>query len=301
MKNSLLTILLFPLILFTFKPGLTDEKDKAKPYLNYQGVIINEIMYAPLSGMPEWIELYNSSNSNIDLKDWIIGDIAKDEGTAITKEVLIFYQNTYLILTKDFPVFKSYFSDISNVIQVDGFPQLNNNGDQVFIRNSSGQNIDNVHFLDSWGFQKGVSLERVFPAMNSMDQSNWGLSTDRMGSTPGRKNSIYKNPALSEVKMQIVPEIFSPGGALDNLTNIIVDLPYISSLVTCTVFNRYGRKVKDITNGKAAGSHFTLVWDGKDNSGNIMGTGRYIIYLSSFDNRSGKKSVIKKTVVLARK
>ncbi len=41
------------------------------------GVMITEILPAPLSGQPEWIELFNPSDDPIDLAGWAIGDLAR--------------------------------------------------------------------------------------------------------------------------------------------------------------------------------------------------------------------------------
>ena len=40
----------------------------------YNDIVINEIMYAPSSGDPEWIEIYNRSSSAINLKGLSISD-----------------------------------------------------------------------------------------------------------------------------------------------------------------------------------------------------------------------------------
>ena len=44
------------------------------PGTNYNDVVINEIMYAPSTGEPEWVELYNRTASPINLKKWKFSD-----------------------------------------------------------------------------------------------------------------------------------------------------------------------------------------------------------------------------------
>ncbi|MCK7521864.1 MAG: lamin tail domain-containing protein [Ignavibacteriales bacterium] len=44
------------------------------PGNNYNDVVINEIMYAPSTGEPEWVELYNRTTSPINLKKWKFSD-----------------------------------------------------------------------------------------------------------------------------------------------------------------------------------------------------------------------------------
>ncbi len=42
----------------------------------YNDVVVNEIMYAPSTGEPEWVELYNRTASPINLKKWKFSDAA---------------------------------------------------------------------------------------------------------------------------------------------------------------------------------------------------------------------------------
>jgi len=44
------------------------------PPLSFNSIVINEIMYAPKSPEPEWIELYNRTNEPVNLKNWKVGD-----------------------------------------------------------------------------------------------------------------------------------------------------------------------------------------------------------------------------------
>jgi hypothetical protein len=43
-----------------------------EPGFPNQTVVVNEIMFAPFGGEPEWIELFNNSDTNINLKDWTV-------------------------------------------------------------------------------------------------------------------------------------------------------------------------------------------------------------------------------------
>ncbi len=38
-------------------------------------LVINEIMYSPINGEPEWIEVFNTSNKEVNLRNWLISDI----------------------------------------------------------------------------------------------------------------------------------------------------------------------------------------------------------------------------------
>ncbi len=53
---------------------LGEQYGPAFPRSGATGVVVNEIMYAPSSPEPEWIELVNRGNDPVNLKKWQISD-----------------------------------------------------------------------------------------------------------------------------------------------------------------------------------------------------------------------------------
>ena len=45
------------------------------PGNNFNDVVLNELMYTPSSGEPEWVELFNKTDSPLNLKKWRIKDL----------------------------------------------------------------------------------------------------------------------------------------------------------------------------------------------------------------------------------
>jgi len=178
-------------------------------------VLVNEIMYTPINGEPEWIEIYNNSPDTIDLKDWIIKDIITTPVTAkLTTQKLFIAPKKYLILSKESSVI-FFHRKIDAWIAVAGLPVLNNDEDGVVIKDSRGITIDSVHYYKTFGGQSGYSLERISVEQNSNSASNWNSSKDLELSTPGRINSITpKKFDLSVISLSSVPEFPIPG---DNL------------------------------------------------------------------------------------
>ena len=50
-----------------------------------QSIVVNEIMFAPLGGEPEWIELFNNTETEINLKDWSVWDVITTPAKATLK------------------------------------------------------------------------------------------------------------------------------------------------------------------------------------------------------------------------
>ncbi|MDH7605622.1 MAG: lamin tail domain-containing protein, partial [Melioribacter sp.] len=169
-----------------------DENDKA--FLDIDGVeikvergdiVINEIMYAPISPEPEWIEFYNRSEKEIDIKNYQIeNEVSKN---VIIKTSKIIQPKEYVTIAKDTNIYLIY-PEIRNVI-ISNIPILNNNGGMIVISDSLGRTIDSVYYKSSWGGKGGKSLERIDAFLSSSDSANWKSSIDIKG-TPNKKNSV---------------------------------------------------------------------------------------------------------------
>ncbi len=153
-------------------------------------MVINEIMYSPINGEPEWIEFYNTGNKVVNLKNWVISDIyTTPKVTEITTNDFFVQGNEYFVIAKDSTIWE-YHRTIPSPILIDKFANLNNDIDGVVLKDQYGNPIDSIEYKNSWGGVSGHSLERRFCDIESNDTTNWGSSVDIELSTPGRKNSI---------------------------------------------------------------------------------------------------------------
>lgn len=152
-------------------------------------VLINEIMYNPLNGEPEWIELFNNSGYEIDLEDWSVSDVfTTPQKIKINAKDYSFPKNSYLVIAKDSTI-KNYHGSIPSKLIISSFPSLNNDIDGVVIKDARSSTIDSVLYDSKWGGENGKSLERKSITSPSNDKTNWASSIDVELSTPGRLNS----------------------------------------------------------------------------------------------------------------
>ena len=192
-----------------------------------QRVVINEIMYAPKSPEPEWIELYNTDSIAIDLTNWEIFTTAK---SGIIPAVSI-AAGGYLVITKDLLELITLRPGNYTIAQMP-LPDLNNSGSELILRDPSLQTIDSLDYLPSWGGSTGNSLERRNVLKSSTDPTNWGTSVSGSGATPGAGNSIATTdsivmlaPAhpLDVVMNELMVEITSPEPQWIELLNTTPD------------------------------------------------------------------------------
>ncbi len=154
-----------------------------------QTIVVNEIMFAPLGGEPEWLELYNNSNLDINLKDWSVSDVVTTPVSATIKNDFIITANSFIVLTKDSSINNYHRSVPSQVLEIN-LPSFNNDRDGVVLRDNRHLTIDSVLYSNQWGGTNGFSLERILSTSNSNNQFNWASSKDIEQSTPGRINSV---------------------------------------------------------------------------------------------------------------
>lgn len=169
-------------------------------------VVINEIMFNPINGEPEWIELYNKSDYDIDLEEWSISDLLTTPvKTKIQRERITFPAKTLLVISKDSAI-NNFHHPIPSQIIIYQFANLNNDADGIVITDAHDYTIDSVRYDKSWGGENGKSLERINITGSSNDRLNWGSSKDIELSTPGRINSLApKGYDLTITGISIVP------------------------------------------------------------------------------------------------
>ncbi len=155
-------------------------------------IVINEIMYAPSPGEPEWIELFNPSPYAVDLDKWKMGNHSLSRYTVTSQQALLL-PKSYCVITKDTASLRAIHPDMPCLmIQPGTLPTffLNNQGDALVLYDSSWGQMDSVRYSSTWGGSVATSLERIDPTAISNDSTNWGNCGDSGGSTPGYQNFL---------------------------------------------------------------------------------------------------------------
>jgi len=172
-------------------------------------VVLNEIMFNPLSGYSEWIELYNTTNDTISLLGWRISDVltTPTEDTINNSSALIPPQGYFVICRDTLPL--QGIEERNHLICAFGI--LNNAADGVVIKDSRGAVIDSVFYYSDWNTRAGRSLERISVSNATNDSLNWLFSYDSSGGTPGKKNSVNSVQAGTAGALVINEIMYEPG------------------------------------------------------------------------------------------
>nr|MCR5852405.1 lamin tail domain-containing protein [Methanophagales archaeon] len=125
----------------------------------------------------EWIELYNKDDKTINLAGWEIDGKEIPDGTIIQPQ-------GYLIIARNDTSFAEiYPGAVCSVVKVS--IELNNDGEELFLKDSAGNVVDSVNYTSyankKLGKKNGKTLER--------NETAWEESI-RNGGTPCQRNSV---------------------------------------------------------------------------------------------------------------
>jgi len=144
----------------------------------------------------------------------------------------------------------------------------------------------------------GVSLERISLNASSTRSDNWTSSAHPDGGTPGLTNSIRLPPSPQgpSAALDIEPSPFSI--ARDGGTRIRYSLSRAASSLRIRIYDAHGRRVRTITDGRRSGPEGEVIWNGRDDEGQALRIGIYVVLFEAVDLRGHTVTVVKRPVVI---
>ena len=265
-----------------------------------QTPVINEIMYDPLAGRPEWIELYNPSERAVDIRGWQLSDSDTTRRIVITMIRESVPPSGFAVIAGNSSLPDFYTAWEGAFLVHDRFPRLNNDADAVVLFDSSGQVVDRVDYRRQWGGRDGISLEKIHPKLCGNQASNWGSCTRIAGATPGHPNSIVVESLSTEAVLAADPNPFSPDAdGYEDVTTISYRLPMATSCVNLRIYDLRGRRIRSLLSAAFSGSSNAVVWDGTDDENRTAKIGIYIVMIEGLDSATGLTARAKTTVIVA--
>jgi hypothetical protein len=148
-------------------------------------VVINEIQYKPGASGGEFFEVYNPSNTAVDMSGWQLGgvDSAADPGSVVPAQ-------SYATFVEDDAVFKGAYGG-NNIMLGQYAGALDAAGETLSITDGA-RTVDTVAYSPTWAPSTdggGPSLELINAASDNSQAASWAASTAANG-TPGGRNSV---------------------------------------------------------------------------------------------------------------
>lgn len=291
---------------YCFSFGLPDT-------VSYGDVIINEILFDPISPCADYVEIYNISDKVLNINTLKIGVIKSsfpNPPDTVLKNICsenrqLLPGHYSLLTTKPREIAAQYDCSDENFIAMESFPSYPNDGAAVLLV-SDDEIIDLMSYTDKSHYPllaetKGVSLERVSPFIASDDPENWHSSAAPSHGTPGYQNSVFIENEDITADVVIFPAVFSPDGdgfedvATINLSDIV---PGYTAKIS--ILDSQGKLVRTLVNCKNVAVQSCFVWNGLDDSGNVVPIGIYVVFVEVFDLQGDIKRFKKAVVVTSR-
>jgi len=188
--------------------------------VSFADITINEIMARPISdeSLNEWIEIYNTGSSGVDIANWKIGDNNDNdtlEGGKYGKAGTVIPANGYAIITDDNTRVYDNFNVSSNAIRIyvddasigNG---LSNSGETLYLYDNNGNLVQQITFSETSAGNSWVNIN-----------GNWQEGS----ATPGYSNTEVDNNPQN-----------NPDNTPNNTLNLSICDWNISILLNKTVF-----------------------------------------------------------------
>ena len=266
-------------------------------------VLLSEILFNPKLGGEDFVELYNTTDKTFNLKGWSLAKL-DSKGEVIEKAVLskfdLFLQpNGFMAFTENKTFLIQNYTSFGQIYEISPMPSFNNDNGTVILYNPGGEEFDRFVYAEKMHHfsivnPDGVSLERKSFKEN---KSIWiSASADAGFATPGMANSQTENEQLNNV-FRVEPIIFNPYQAGTNdFTHLHYKLNLSGASAYIDILDKNGKSVRVLHNNLVLGTEGKIVWDGKNNQGEILPVGYYVFNIKLFSNQIFE-SYLLKTVI----
>jgi len=241
-------------------------------------LVITEIMFKPESFKPEWIEIYNADTIAVNINGFEVRD--QRTTITITEDDLIIDPGDYLIVSN------AFFDCECPILVCENFTGLNNLGETMYLINSRKVELDTVTWEVDRNWLYDVSIELISINADGNEPSNWLAAT--IGSTPCADNSVWGLTEMTNAKIDIDPNPFTPGAS----NCIIKVIAPLKSTVEIRIYDILGHMIIDFKETRM------VSWDGCDKNGNIVLSGAYVV-VAKVENGDGSR-IVKSALAIKR-
>jgi hypothetical protein len=255
-----------------------------------EDLILNEVMFNPLTNGSDYVEIYNRSQKILDLDDVFIADwdgdsIGNYKNVVSTQRLIM--PGEYVLLTEDTTDIQNDFSiyGVGTFIDMD-LPTYNDDSGTVYLLGLTFEIIDFFHYDEDMHYslitdENGKSLERITFEGGMNNPDNWHTAAENVEwGTPGYENSQLIYPDVSGT-ITVTPEIFSPDNdGYNDLLTINMQFENADNVVNIEIYDSRGRRIKEIKDNYFVGNSAFITWDGSTDENTKASIGTYVILIS---------------------
>jgi hypothetical protein len=290
----------------SFKFGLPEPPEPGD-------ILFNELLFNPLPGDPDYIELFNCSGNVVDalrLQLVSVNDATGDTSvnTMISDVKRCIMPGSYYAITTDKEKISGrYFSsEPEYLFEIGSLPSMSDNEGHLILYNRELDRIDEVFYNEKMHYSllsgyEGVALEKIRPENKSEEAINWHSASESAGwGTPGAPNSVFVElPTTSDKVVFSSSKITPDNDGYEDFLMIRFSLTGNGNVVSVMVFDETGNYVKKIATNMLAGPEASVTWDGTADDGSPVNSGIYIVFITLYDD-TGKTDKWKRVCTVLR-
>ncbi|MBD3311330.1 MAG: PKD domain-containing protein [Candidatus Magasanikbacteria bacterium] len=209
-KHNILTVLsLLPLLFLSDTVPVQSEA---------RSIIISEICPTGCASKDhQWIEIFNSSSSTVNMENWKFWENDTNHGLQIspssTQQDWLLNPNEYAIIAQNDELFFQDHPNVTSTVFDSSWGTLNKSGEQIAIK--SGTTDSDIIEIFTYKVAVSSSLERIDFDEPAESENNW--MENPYGGSPGQKN--YWHTEKPEEKKVNFPPIAAITGTTTAKTN----------------------------------------------------------------------------------
>lgn len=275
--------------------GLPLQTSSIQLYLpSINDVVINEVLFNPRESGTDFVELYNQSGYNINLKGWSLAYYDSKDSlrfNSLTSSTYSLESQGFVALNEDSAnLIKNYPQSEPSNFHTMNLPSYSNTEGSVMVYDQLGELIEQFDYNEDMHFAliddpDGVSLERLDATRSASDAGNWhsAASGDNYA-TPGYVNSQEYASSAGEANFSLSSEYISPDNdGYQDVVNIEYQLGEPGHVATISVYTDRGVLIRKIATNQVLGNRGSITWDGTNDLGEKARTGIHVILVETFD------------------
>jgi hypothetical protein len=276
-------------------------------------LIISEVLFDPLAGQSEFVEIFNRSQKVIELGDLILAraDLYGNIIAFSDQQDLSYwlFPGCFAVFTADARMFSKAWPDADAAATAGrtDMPSLTNEESMLILMDAGQRVLDRVIYSPDWHYAyleetKGVSLERIDFQTSGSNRENWLSASAASGfCTPGAKNSTASGPAADSKQQFYLDPTVGYSANLNGPVQVAVRYRFDEPgwFIRVNIVTSQGLPVKEIFPFGMAGAEGTIIWDGLDTGQRIVTDGIYLV-VADYYHPTGKKGRWKRACAVLR-
>ena len=274
-------------------------------------ILFNELLFDPYAGGSDYVEFFNTSNSNIDLYHYFIADYDASDGEIgnykqISEHHVISPSDVVCFTEDEYSTISDFITHgVTKIVQMD-LPSFPNDSATIYLLTPDSNLVDKFSYSEDMHYElindtEGISLEKIISNENSGDFSNWTSAAESVGwGTPGVENSQRFNQLISTNQFEVQTAVFSPDNdGFEDVAVFSYQLMDSDMVGNASIYDKTGRLIKRVLINKLLGIEGQFTWDGTNFNNQKAGIGIYLIHFEAFGENGNiithKKSITLKT------